>query len=182
MPTGDPYCSVHGYTPCRCAMYPALNPVCVPCYPTMTMTIANQTAFPMCETCNKMQGACLCSGSSDPWKDIMNKKVYVDLTQPAEEEKPVKKWANVLKEIATEAAKNENEVEGKSAYYFFLERAKIAAKKGQFRLLFWMSKLPWTRRELDVAAELLRDDNFVVTIQVANDLRDSDTEIVVGWQ
>jgi len=152
MSAGDPYCSIHGFNPCRCWYYGSLA---VP-------NIHQQNQW------QKFQGQ-LAQGT----------QICVDMTKP-QEEVPVKKVADELKQVAAVAAADQ--VESHSAWIFFLERAKKAAKQGQFRIHFWMSKLPWTRPELDAAAESLRKDNFTVNIRVCNELRDSDTEIVVSWQ
>ena len=105
---------------------------------------------------------------------ITDEQVYGEL--------PVKKLADELKLIAIEASMpNKQYVEGKSAYYFLLERAKIAARKGSFEIRFWMSKLPWTKEELELAGDLLRKDNFAVTVQLINDIRNYDVEITVNW-
>lgn len=171
--SGDPYCPRHGFIPCRCW---------------------EKTNLGQCVGCGKHPDSCMCGASSDPWRDLVQQhnislrdlvaqmpqgvQICQDMTQP-QEDKPVKKWADELRETAQQVGEP---TECRSAYYYFLERSKLAAKRGNFSATFWMSKLPWTKQEIEGAAELLRQDNFQVKIQVAEDLREVDTEVIVSWQ
>lgn len=173
--SGDPYCPKHGFTPCNCGVY----------------TSSRTRGESVCSGCGRHPGVCMCGASSNPWADLHNislrdlvaqspvgTQICQDPSQP-QEVKPIKKWADELRETAQQVGEA---TECRSAYYYFLERAKLAAKRGNFSATFWTSKLPWTKEEIEGAAELLRQDNFQVKIRIAEDLQEVDTEVIVSWQ
>lgn len=177
MAAGDPFCPIHGFTPCMCGQYPNLgdpffyNPYC------NLGNLMFQVQIP-CSGCKKHPSVCVCGATSNPYHD-MRALEGATLT-PRNPNEPVKKWADELKETAKKV-NDAKEVEGRSAYYFFLERSKLAAKKGNFSATFWMSCLPWTKEEIAMAANLLRQDNFQVSVEPADDLQQADIEIKVSW-
>jgi hypothetical protein len=169
MAAGDPYCPTHGFTPCSC----------------WENNVLHQASYYLCNGCGKGLGYCMCSISNNPYYNILNLEsklpkdiqICVDPTKPVAEEK-FKTLSDEFHEIAF--AVNQ-EIEANSAYVFFLERSKLAAKKGQFKITFWKSGLPWVQEELNKAADLLRKDNFDVSVEPSTDMRGNDIEIIISW-
>jgi hypothetical protein len=176
MASGDPWCVIHGFSPCGCKLYP---------YYGQPMLTAQQSNFALCGECGKHQGTCICGGSSDPWADRARltaqvregTQISMDVTKP-QVEVPIKKWADELREIAIKADEH-RDYEGFSAYIYMLERCKLAAKRGDCGIVYWKNNLYlWCKEELEIAADLLRQDNFKVEMFP---WKDDDIRIVVNW-
>ena|ERR1019366_5767423 len=163
MPSGDPYCSIHGFNPCMCGKHPNFPNVD---YPLLYNPNNLGYLYPALQE-QKLAGV-LPEGVS----------ICEDVTKP-KEVKLVKKWAEKLRETAQEVTEP-REMECLSAYIFFLERSKIAAKRGNFSTTF-ETKLPWTREELESAAELLEKDGFDVEI-TTEPSTPNEWEVIVSWE
>lgn len=180
MPSGDPYCKEHGFIPCQCHYYGSVMSK-VPT--TIQMETVSQSNFPMCGTCGKHQGTCICGGSSDPYRDILTgvassvSQVCVDITKPIEDV-PVRKWADELRDTAKTAHTNPDH-EPKSLYTYILERCKMRAKKGDYFAFFHRNSLMlWTLTEFEMAADLLRKDNFEVEVTPLS----GDVRLRISWE
>jgi hypothetical protein len=138
----------------------------------------------ICKGCNKYEAYCMCKGTSNPYYDMQalegvlpdGVSIQVDPSK-IQETKPVKKWADELREIAVKVSEH-RDYEGFSAYIYMLERCKLAAKHGECGIVYWKNNLHlWCKEELEIAADLLRKDNFAVEVAPMND----DIRIVVNW-
>jgi hypothetical protein len=114
--------------------------------------------FKKCDVCNRYQPFCICKSSSNPISDKKEQSKSADVLN---ELKPPK-LADQLLEIAQLASGDQ--LDGRSAYLFFIERAKSAAKEGNFNIVFSENRLPWSWEEIEMATKLLYQDNFSVLI------------------
>lgn len=176
MATGDPYCPIHGFTPCRCweyrqfAVYQPFNPI----YNMIPTTLQMPAITDTCSGCGKHPSVCMCASSSDPFQDLVN-----DLRESRTKKTPVKKWADECKENA-QKVNAAPEPEPKSLYIFMLERCKRASAKGEFaEHFFWKTNLPiWSAQEIQLAADMLREDNFQVEVVPL----DNDIRVRISWE
>lgn len=184
MAIGDPYCPIHGISPCRCwynrqfyftpTLYQPYNPML-----SIMMDI--------CSGCGKHPSVCMCKSSSDPYNDIQYQatlpegtSICIDPSKP-QEVKPVKKWADECRETAQKAKKT-FPPEPRSLYIYMLERCKHESNDGHFvKNFYWPAALPvWSKEELEMAADLLREDNFTVEL-VQLEYGDNDLMVRISW-
>ena len=97
--------------------------------------------------------------------------------------------ANNLKNIALTSNKKVEAVNAKSAYNFFVQRAKEEAESGKFKVCYELGKLHlWTKKEIEAAAKLLEADGFKcrieneITAWYSNTDCDSADFIEISWE
>lgn len=126
----------------------------------------------MCKMCQKHEAFCMCASSSDPFHDFAR-----DISKTPTIKVPIKKWADTLRETA-EKINQDSTPEPKSLYTYLLERCKQSANRGDIFATFWKKNLSlWTQQEIEMAADLLRDDNFKVQIAPMED----NVRIHISW-
>jgi len=125
-----------------------------------------------CKGCQKHEAFCMCPSSSDPFHDLAR-----DISKTPTIKAPIKKWADELRETA-EKVNQSSTPEPKSLYTYLLERCKQSANRGDISATFWKKNLSlWTQQEIEMASDLLRDDNFKVQVMTA----ENDVRIHISW-
>ena len=128
-----------------------------------------------CGNCSKKRSFCTCKGTSDPFADKKEptktpSNVESNPTKLAEMLKELEppQLADQLQEIAiqfnlTPAEENN----GGSAYLYFIERCRMAAKRGIFDITFKEDQLfCWSWEQLELAIKTLHEkDNFAISIK-----------------